>query len=80
MGATDTAGERAVVVDGLVKHYGDVEALGGVSFAVPEGTVLGLLGPTRLVGAQSTTGAIRGHVTDIQGLAVPGVTVTVMWA
>src|SRR5215831_15221276 len=32
---------------------------------------------TPLAGAQSTTGTIFGHVTDGQGLALPGVTVAV---
>ena len=40
---------------GLVKRYGDVEALAGLDLAVPEGTVLGLLGPN---GAGKTT-AVR---------------------
>src|SRR6476469_7823156 len=40
-------------------------------------TVLVLLLMTRLVNAQSTTGTIFGHVTDGQGLALPGVTVAV---
>ena len=31
----------------------------------------------RFVAAQSTTGTISGHVTDSQGLALPGVTVAV---
>ena len=40
---------------GLIKRYGDVEALAGLDLAVPEGTVLGLLGPN---GAGKTT-AVR---------------------
>src|SRR3954470_4013273 len=35
----------AIVVEGLRKRYGDVQALDGVSFAVGEGVVFGLLGP-----------------------------------
>ena len=43
----------AVEVENLVKTFkGDVRALAGVSFAIPEGTVLGLLGPN---GAGKTT-------------------------
>jgi ABC-2 type transport system ATP-binding protein len=49
-----TAGP-AIVADGLVKHFGTVHALQGVSFEVPAGTVLGLLGPN---GAGKTT-AVR---------------------
>jgi ABC-2 type transport system ATP-binding protein len=45
-------GEPAIAVDGLVKRFGDVEAVRGVSFEVPEGRVLGLLGPN---GAGKTT-------------------------
>jgi ABC-2 type transport system ATP-binding protein len=40
--ATTTPAIRAV---DLVKHFGDVHALDGVSLEVPTGTVLGLLGP-----------------------------------
>ena len=47
--------EPAIVADGLVKHFGAVEAVKGVSFEVPEGRVLGLLGPN---GAGKTT-AVR---------------------
>jgi ABC-2 type transport system ATP-binding protein len=42
----------AIVVDGLVKRFGDTTALDGVSLTVTEGTVLGLLGPN---GAGKTT-------------------------
>ena len=36
---------RAVVADGLVVRYGDLEAVAGASFAVEAGEVFGLLGP-----------------------------------
>jgi len=49
---TSTSREPAIVADGLVKCFGDVEAVRGVSFEVPEGRVLGLLGPN---GAGKTT-------------------------
>ncbi|MFC7244423.1 ATP-binding cassette domain-containing protein [Catellatospora aurea] len=37
----------AIVAEGLVKRYGSATALAGLSLSVPEGTVLGLLGPDR---------------------------------
>ncbi|TCJ30771.1 ATP-binding cassette domain-containing protein [Nocardioides jejuensis] len=42
----------AIEADGLVKRFGDNVAVDGVSFGVPQGTVLGLLGPN---GAGKTT-------------------------
>jgi ABC-2 type transport system ATP-binding protein len=42
----------AIVVEGLVKRFGDVVAVSGIDFTVPTGTVLGLLGPN---GAGKTT-------------------------
>jgi ABC-2 type transport system ATP-binding protein len=44
-----------IEAEGLAKRYGDTEALAGVDFSVPAGTILGLLGPN---GAGKTT-AVR---------------------
>jgi ABC-2 type transport system ATP-binding protein len=35
----------AIVVDNIVKRYGDFEAVGGITFEVAEGEIFGLLGP-----------------------------------
>ncbi|HEV8223464.1 MAG TPA: ATP-binding cassette domain-containing protein [Streptosporangiaceae bacterium] len=45
----------AILVEGLVKSFGEVRALRGVDLSVPRGTVLGVLGPN---GAGKTT-AVR---------------------
>jgi ABC-2 type transport system ATP-binding protein len=50
-------------VENLVKRYGDVEAVRGVSFAVQEGEVFGLLGPN---GAGKTS-----TIEVLEGLRVP---------
>ena len=50
-----TVPDAAISADNLVRHFGTVEALRGVSFHVDTGTVLGLLGPN---GAGKTT-AVR---------------------
>jgi ABC-2 type transport system ATP-binding protein len=54
--------DPAIEVDGLVKHFGEVRALDGVSFGVPAGTVFGLLGPN---GAGKTT-AVRILATTLR--------------
>ena len=45
-------GHSAVVVDGLVKRFGEIEAVKGVEFEVASGEVFGFLGPN---GAGKTT-------------------------
>ena len=51
LGASAFVGD-AIVVDGLVKRYGGLVAVGGISFAVEAGTIFGLLGRN---GAGKTT-------------------------
>jgi daunorubicin resistance ABC transporter ATP-binding subunit len=47
--------DNAIVVESIAKRFGDVVALDGVDFEVPEATIFGLLGPN---GAGKTT-AVR---------------------
>src|SRR6476661_10024887 len=68
----------AIEAEGLVKHFGDTVAVDGVSFAVPEGSVMGVLGPngagktttvrmlTTMSVPTSGTGRVAGHdiITD----------------
>ena len=42
---TQTLFENAIEAAGLVKHYGEVQALDGLDLTVEAGTVFGLLGP-----------------------------------
>jgi ABC-2 type transport system ATP-binding protein len=45
-------GEPRIIADSIVRHFGDVKALDGVSLSVAQGTIYGLLGPN---GAGKTT-------------------------
>ncbi|MFI5312534.1 MAG: ATP-binding cassette domain-containing protein [Candidatus Dormibacteria bacterium] len=55
MSTTTADGEYAIRVQGLHKSFGKVDALRGIDFVVPRGSVLGVLGPN---GAGKTT-AVR---------------------
>ncbi|HEV2685084.1 MAG TPA: ATP-binding cassette domain-containing protein, partial [Actinomycetota bacterium] len=44
--------EPAIIVEGLKKNFGTVEALKGIDFEVQRGEIFGLLGPN---GAGKTT-------------------------
>ena len=71
------AGERvettpAVVVRGLTKSYGAVEAVRGISFDVPAGEVFALLGPNG-AGKSTTVEILEGHRTaDFGEISVLG--------
>jgi ABC-2 type transport system ATP-binding protein len=69
----DRMNSPAIEADRLVKHFGATVAVDGVSFSVPQGSVLGLLGPngagktttvrmmTTLTRPTSGTARVNGH-------------------
>lgn len=61
-------GEPIIQAEKLVKNYGTVAALRGVSFAVEEGEVFGLLGPNG-AGKTTTVEILEGMRTPDAGLA-----------
>src|SRR2546425_425548 len=75
--AGDSRGERnldrratsnydMIEVDDLRKQYGDLVAVGGVSFRVEPGTIFGLLGPNG-AGKSTTIGCISGLLRPTSG-------------
>jgi ABC-2 type transport system ATP-binding protein len=78
----DESVERAILVDGLVVRFGEVQAVGGISFAVDSGEVFGLLGPngagktttirvlTTLLRPTEGRAIVAGHDVVREGLAV----------
>jgi gliding motility-associated transport system ATP-binding protein len=53
----------------LVKHYGSIHAVDGVSFSVQRGDILGFLGPNG-AGKSTTMKMITGFITPTAGTAV----------
>src|SRR4051794_26983080 len=76
---TRTVFEKAIEADGLVKRYGEVQALDGVDLHVEAGTVFGLLGPNgagksttvRILTTLSRPDAGRVSVAGIDALKRP---------
>ena len=58
-------------VQGLVKHYGPIRAVDGVSFKVTRGDILGFLGPNG-AGKSTTMKVITGFLRPTAGRAVVG--------
>jgi ABC-2 type transport system ATP-binding protein len=58
-----------IQVQDLRKTFGDVKALDGVSFTVPEGTIYGLLGPNG-AGKSTTISILAGLITPTSGHAM----------
>ena len=56
----------ALKIDHLVKRYGDLTAVNGISFDVPEGEFFGLLGPNG-AGKTTTINSIVGLSTITSG-------------
>ena len=71
-----TAGTKGLVVDGLVKRYGAVTAVSGVSFVVRPGEFISLLGPSGC-GKTTTLRCIAGFEHAEEGrIIIDGTTVT----
>jgi ABC-2 type transport system ATP-binding protein len=55
-----------IEVSNLVKFYGDKRALGGISFTVNQGEILGFLGPNG-AGKTTTMNIITGYLSATSG-------------
>lgn len=58
-----------IEVNNLVKHYGAIRAVNGVSFKVKQGDILGFLGPNG-AGKSTTMKMITGFITPTAGTAL----------
>ncbi len=62
---------REIVAEGLVKQYGDFQAVRGVSFKVNSGEIFGFLGPNG-AGKSTTVAMLTTLITPTQGRALVG--------
>ena len=62
----DRAGQDVLVVDGLVRRFGDLTAVDGVSFRIAPGETYGLLGPNG-AGKTTTISMIAGLIAADEG-------------
>ena len=60
--------EDAVVVDSLVKRFGPVNAVDGISFNVRRGEIFGILGPNG-AGKSTTLSLLPGYLAADRGTA-----------
>ena len=61
-----TFNDLAIETESLTKHYGSIEAVDGLSLAVPRGQIFGLLGPNGS-GKTTTMGMLLGLVKPTSG-------------
>jgi branched-chain amino acid transport system ATP-binding protein len=61
-----TAGEPLLTVDGIETYYGSIQALRGITFTVPEGSIVTLLGANG-AGKSTTLKSISGLVPPARG-------------
>lgn len=62
---------HAVVIENLVKDYGDVKAVDGLTLRIPEGMIFGLLGPNGS-GKTTTINCLSGLISATSGLLKVG--------
>ena len=63
-----TAAEAAIRVANLAKRYGEIEAVRGITFAIPQGEIFGLIGPDG-AGKTSTFQILAGVMEATSGVA-----------
>src|SRR4051812_25005792 len=68
MSAGETTQEPAIVVDGLAKRFGEVEAVRGIEFTVAPGEIFGFLGPNG-AGKSTTISMLCTLLTPTSGSA-----------